>query len=72
MLCSLSLVALVESYKPDKQPKAYDMRGLGPVFQHISTVLGAKTARFLDEDQKGLQDQVEKLPSKCSAQLPAL
>ena len=51
--CSLRLVALMESYQPDRQPKAYDMRGLGPVFQHISTVLGVRAARLLDEDQGG-------------------
>ena len=71
MLCSVRLVALVESYQPDKQPKAYDMRGLGPVFQHISTVLGAKTSRLLDEDQRGSRVQDKRLLSNCSAQLQA-
>ena len=51
LLCSVRLMALIESYQPARQPKAYDMRGLGPVFQHISTVLGVKAARLVDEDQ---------------------
>lgn len=43
----------MESYQPDRQPKAYDMRGLGPVFRYIR-VVELKAARLLDEDQEGL------------------
>jgi len=57
VFCRLSLVGLMESYQPDRQPKAYDMRGLGPVFWYISRVVELKAARLLDEDQEGLPCQ---------------
>ena len=41
-LCSSRLVKLAESYRPERQPKAYDMKDLGPVFQHISSVVELK------------------------------
>lgn len=47
---SIHLVDLVESYRPDRQPNAYDMKDLGPVFQHISEVVGWKAARLFEED----------------------
>ena len=62
-LCSSRLVKLAESYRPERQPKAYNMKDLGPVFQHISAVVELKAARLLDEDRELSQVQDEFLSS---------
>ncbi len=46
----MRLVKLAESYRPERQPKAYDMKDLGPVFEHISAVVESKVARLLNKD----------------------